>query len=85
MSTTPVVPSPAPAGSKLQSILGIINIALQGITLAGSFTPVGAAITAGVKLEQVFQGLLSNALQLYQQETGQPINLLDIPLETPVA
>ena len=85
MSTSSIVPSPAPAGSKVQSILGIINIALQGLTIAGSFTPVGAAITAGVKLEQVFQGLLTNALQLYQQETGQPIDLTKIPLETPIA
>jgi ABC-type uncharacterized transport system permease subunit len=85
MSTTPIVPSPAPTGSKLQNILGIINIALQGLTIAGSFTPIGAAITAGVKLEQVFQGILTNALQMYQQETGQPIDLLKIPLEDAVA
>jgi hypothetical protein len=84
MTTTPVIPSPAPAQSKLQNILGIINIALQGLTIAGSFTPVGAAITAGVKLEQIFQTILTNALQAYQQETGQPIDLTKIPLETPV-
>ena len=83
MSTTPI-PSPAPPGSKLQNILGIINLALQGLTIAASFTPVGAAINAGVKLEQIFQTMLTNALQVYQQETGQPIDLTKIPLETPV-
>jgi hypothetical protein len=85
MSTTPIVPSPAPAGSKLQNILSIINMALQGLTIAGRFTPIGAAITAGVKLEQIFQAMLQNALQVYQQETGQPIDLTKIPLESPVA
>lgn len=85
MSTSPVVPSPAPAGSKVQNILGIINLALQGLTIAGSFTPVGGAIIAGVKLEQVFQQMLTNALLVYQQETGQPIDLTKIPLEAPVA
>lgn len=85
MTTSPVVPSPAPAGSKVQNILGIINLALQGLTIAGSFTPVGAAIAGGVKLEQVFQQMLTNALQVYQQETGQPIDLTKIPLEAPVA
>jgi hypothetical protein len=82
MSTTPVIPSPPPATSKRQSILNIINIALQGITLAGSFTPIGGAIAAGVKLEQLFQGMLSNALSAYQAETGQPIDLSKIPTET---
>lgn len=81
MATTPV-PSPGP--SKVQSILNIINIALQGLTLAGSFTPVGVAITSGVKLEQLFQGMLVDALSVYQAETGQPIDLTKIPLETPV-
>lgn len=85
MSTSTVVPSAAPAGSKVQNILGIINLALQGLTIAGQFTPIGAAITAGVKLEQVFQQMLSNALQVYQQETGAPIDLQKIPLEEPVA
>jgi len=84
MSTLPTVPSPAPAGSKLQNILGIINLALQGLTIAGSFTPIGAAINAGVKLEQIFQDMLTKALQAYQQETGQPIDLTKIPLEEPV-
>jgi hypothetical protein len=84
MSTVPIVPSPPPAASKLQSILNIINIALQGITSAGSFTPIGGAIAAGVKLEQLFQGMLANALAVYQAETGQPIDLSKIPIETPV-
>lgn len=95
MSTTPIVPVPpvpptTPVASttstdKLQSILNIITIALQGLTIAGSFTPVAGAINAGVKLEQLFQQMLTNALQLYQAEVGQPIDLGKIPLESLVA
>jgi hypothetical protein len=70
--------------SKVQSIINIINIALQGLTIAGSFTPVSGAINAGVKLEQLFQNMLTNALAAYQAEVGQPIDLSKIPLETPV-
>lgn len=84
----PVVPSipvvPSTGNQKLQNILNIITIALQGLTVAGSFTPVAGAINAGVKLEQLFQQMLMNALQVYQAEKGQPIDLSKIPLETPV-
>lgn len=83
MSTTPT-PTPAP-NSKVQNILNIINIALTGLTIAGSFTPVSGAINAAVSLEQLFQGMLTNALQAYQAEVGQPINLALIPLEAPVS
>jgi hypothetical protein len=76
-------PTPTP-NDKIQNILNIVNIALQGLTIAGSFTPIEGAINAGVKLEQLFQGMLTNALQAYQAETGQPINLALIPLESPV-
>lgn len=95
MSTTPIVPVPpvpptTPVASttstdKLQSILNIITIALQGLTIAGSFTPVAGAINAGVKLEQLFQQMLTNALQMYQSEVGQPIDLGKIPLESLVS
>lgn len=82
MATTP---SLAPANSKVQNILSIINLALQGLTIAGSFTPIGGAIEGAVKLEQIFQGMLTNALQAYQAEIGQPIDLSKIPLEVPVS
>jgi hypothetical protein len=84
MSTTPT-PSPAPATDKVQNILSIINLALQGLTIAGSFTPIGGAIAGAVKLEQLFQGMLQNALAAYHAEVGQPIDLTKIPLETPVS
>jgi hypothetical protein len=83
MSTTPT-PTPAPGPTKVENILAIINLALKGLTIAGSFTPIGGAIAAGVSLEQVFQGLLVNALQAYHAEVGQPIDLSKIPLETQV-
>ncbi len=81
MATTP---TPTPSTDKVQSIINIINIALQGLTIAGSFTPIAGAINSGVKLEQLFQNMLTNALQAYQAEVGQPIDLSKIPLETPV-
>lgn len=84
--TVPAVPVvPSTGNQKLQNILNIITIALQGLTVAGSFTPVAGAINAGVKLEQLFQQMLMNALQVYQSEVGQPIDLSKIPLETPVS
>lgn len=83
MSTAPT-PTPAPSPSKVQNILNIISLALKGLTVASSFTPIGGAVAAGVSLEQVFQGMLQNALQAYQAEVGQPIDLSKIPLETPV-
>jgi hypothetical protein len=81
MATTP---TPVPSTSKIQNILGIINLALQGLTIAASFTPIGGAVVSAVKLEQLFQGMLQNALAAYQAEAGQPIDLTQIPLETPV-
>ena len=76
MSTSPT-PSPAPPSSKLQNILSIINLALQGL----SAIPV---LSVPIALEQTFQKILTNALAAYQQETGQPIDLSKIPFETPV-
>jgi hypothetical protein len=76
MATIPI-PSPAPP-SKLQNILSIINAVLQGLQLV----PV---LNLPIAIEQVFQGILTKALAAYQQETGQPIDLTKIPLETPVA
>lgn len=84
MSTQPT-PASTATSLKVQNILNIINIALTGLTVAGSFTPVAGAINAGVKLEQLFQEMLTNALAAYQAEVGQPINLALIPLETPVS
>lgn len=81
---TPITPA-APSPQKLTNILNIITIALQGLTVAGSFTPVAGAINAEVKLEQLFQQMLMNALQVYQGEVGQPIDLSKIPLEAPVS
>jgi hypothetical protein len=82
MATTPT-PSPAPP-SKLDNILRIINFSLQGLSVASSFTPFGAAVAGGIKLEQLFQGLLTNALQAYHAEVGQPFDLSKIPFEAPV-
>ncbi len=73
-------PTPAPSSSKLQTILSIINGALQGLTLIPGL---GAGVSAAVAIEQALQGILSNALAAYQAEAGQPIDLSKIPLETP--
>jgi hypothetical protein len=70
-------PSPAPAGSKLNSILLIINSALAGL----SMIPI---LSLPIQLEQVFQRLLVNSLSLYHAETGQPFDLTKISMEDPV-
>lgn len=74
MSTTPVVPG---SPSKLQTILAIINAALQGLTLVPAIGP-------AANLALTFETILRNALAAYQMEAGQPIDLTKIPLETPV-
>ncbi len=72
MSTPAVVPVAAP--SKLQNILGIINLSLQGLQLAPVIGP-GAAVA------DTFLNILMNALAVHQQETGQPFDLSKIPIE----
>lgn len=64
--------------SKTQLILAIIQAALTGVS-----TIPGAAIGAGAGL--AFVQILQSGLQAYQLETGQPLDLTKIPLETPVA
>jgi hypothetical protein len=69
----PVTPSPAPP-TKLQSILSIINLALQGLSAI-------PALTLPIAVEQTFQGILTNALAAYQAENGAPLDLTKIPQE----
>jgi hypothetical protein len=78
MATNPPVPVPSPAPTtKLQNILALINIALQGLSLIpGLGTIIG--------LEQIFQKLLMTGLTAYNQEVGQPFDLTKIPVETPI-
>ena len=75
MSTPPNVVVQSP--SKVQTILSIINAALAGLT----FIP-GLAIP--IQIEQAFQSILTNALATYKAETGQPLDLTKIPLESKV-
>jgi hypothetical protein len=73
MSTAPI-PSPNPPGSKLQNILSIINIVLGALSaIPGLGVP--------IQIEQAFQGILTKALAAYQAESGQPIDLTQIPPE----
>ncbi len=72
MSTVPT-PVPVPP-TKLQNILSIVNIALQGLQAV----PV---LALPISIEQAFQEILSKALATYQQESGQPIDLSKIPQE----
>ncbi len=78
MSTPPS--AAVPSQSKLSTILGIINAALQGLTLIPGL---GTGVAAAVGLEQLLQGILTKALAAYQAEAGQPINFNLIPIETP--
>lgn len=76
MSTTP--PVIVSSASKLQTILQILNAALQGLSLVPG--PIGA----GSALAVVFENIIANAVKAIQNETGQPIDLSKLPLETPV-
>ena len=58
---------------KLNTILAIINAALQGLTLV-----------PGAQLAVTLTTILTNALKAWHLESGQPIDLTKIPLETPV-
>lgn len=75
MSTTP---TPTSNPSKVQTILAIVNAALQGLSLV-------PGLQAPIAVEQAFQKILTNALAAYQAETGQPIDLSKIPIETKVS
>jgi len=75
MATTPT-PSPAPS-TKLQNILSLINLALQGLSLIPGLSTI-------IGLEQIFQKLLMTGLVAYQTETGQPFDLSKIPQEAPI-
>ena len=75
MATVPVA---IPGPSKLQTILNIINFALQGLALV-------PGLGAPIALEQALQRILMNALAAFQQESGKPFSIAEIPLETPVS
>ena len=59
--------------SKTQLILAIIQAALVGVAAVP-----GGQLASGVGL--AFTQILQNGLQVYQQETGQPLDLSKIPL-----
>lgn len=71
---TPPIPSPSPAGSRLSSILAIINLVLGALSAI-------PALGLPIAIEQAFQKILTNALAAYQAETGQPIDLSKLPIE----
>lgn len=64
--------------SKTQLILIILQTALVGL----SAVP-GGQVAAGAGL--AFTQIIQAAMQAYQAETGQPLDLTKIPLETPIA
>ena len=72
--TTPPTP---PQLSKLDNILAIINVALAMLQQI-------PALSLPIQIEQGFQRILQSALSAYQQETGQPFDIRNIPLEKPV-
>jgi hypothetical protein len=77
MSTTP---TPTPAPSKVDRLLSILQLVLgAGSTILGA-TPVGGAIS----LADVALGIIGHAKALYEQETGQPLDLSKIPTEANV-
>jgi len=42
------------------------------------------ALAVPIAIEQGFQKILTNALAVYQAETGKPFDLTQIPLEKPI-
>jgi hypothetical protein len=70
---TSIPPTPVPQ-SKLNSILSLINIALQGLSLL----PI---VGGPASLADLFLNILQHGLTLYQQESGQPLDLTKIPQE----
>ena len=76
--TTPPTTTPgAPVPSKLDNILAIINIALGALAQI----PV---LALPIAIEQGFQRILTSALAAYEQESGKPFDLRNIPLEPKV-
>jgi hypothetical protein len=79
MSTTVTVvtPSPAPAGSSstLSNILNILNLILPILAqIPGLGLP--------IQIEQALQKIFSEAYAAYNAQTGKPLDLTLIPLET---
>ena len=73
MSTTVATPSI----SKVTLILAILQAALAGVAVI----PGGAAASlAG----EAFLSIIQNAMLVYQQEVGQPLDITKLPLETQV-
>lgn len=63
--------------SKAQLILAIIQAALAGLS---TIPAAGVAAGAGLAFVQIIQ----SGMAAYQAETGKPLDLTQIPLETPV-
>ncbi len=61
--------------SKTQLILVILQTALTGLAVVP-----GGAVASGAGL--AFVQIIQNAVLVYQAETGQPLDLTKIPLET---
>lgn len=74
MSTTPVTVSVSP----LSSILDILSVALNALAVIPALG--GSPAIAGA-----FVQIIQSAMNAYHAQTGQPIDLSKIPLETPVA
>ena len=64
--------------SKVATILAIIDAALKGLA---AVPVVGGA----AQLADIFVSIIKNGMAAYQAETGQPLDLTKIPLETPVS
>jgi hypothetical protein len=68
---TPAVPAPSP----VSWILLVLNAALAGLAIV---EPGDAALV------KAFTTIIQSAMAAYQQNTGKPIDLTQIPIETPV-
>jgi hypothetical protein len=70
-------PPVQPQISKTSLILTILNAALTGLSA------VNPAIGGAALAVEQFVKIIGAGVQAYHLETGQPIDLLKIPLETP--
>lgn len=82
MSSTPTPPAPAPVTVSLQG--GALSDVLAILSAALSVLAAIPATAAGAALAEVLISVITAAVQRIESQTGKPIDLTQIPVETPL-